>query len=228
VNVPEPGDAVDPVARLIASQRTFYDLRAPDFRDDTVPDRRVSGAPPHELISALVDEFAPSGAVLELACGTGVFTRELVRHGGAVTAVDGSTQMLERNRREVGDSNVSYVHADIFEWQPDRQYDSVFFGFWLSHVPPSLFDEFWARVRSCLRPGGRVGFVDEDDRGSTNDDIYVVDDVPVAPRTLRDGRRFEVIKVYWNVDELEARLRSLGWEAKVRRVGDTFLYGSIA
>jgi SAM-dependent methyltransferase len=219
-------DAGDPVARLIESQREFYDLRAPDFGDEAVPDRRVSGMMPSELVNALVDEFAPTGDVLELACGTGTWTRELVRHARTVTAIDGSARMLERNRREVHDSKVRYVHADIFELVPDRRYDAIFFGFWLSHVPPMAFDDFWSLVGSFLLPGGRLAFVDEDDRGATHDDVHVVDGVPVAPRTLRDGRRFDVIKVYWNPHELEARLRSLGWSTKVRRVGETLLYGS--
>lgn len=104
--------------------------------------------------------------------------------------------------------------------------DAVFFGFRLSHVPPITFDEFWALVRSSLRPGGRVAFVDEDDRGATNDEIHLVDDVPVAPRALRDGRQFDVVKVYWDPNELEARLGSLDWKVAVRRVGESLLYGS--
>jgi SAM-dependent methyltransferase len=219
------GDA-DHLARLIESQRTFYDLRAPDFGDEAVPDRRVSGAMPGELASGLIDEFAPTGDVLELACGSGAFTRELVRHARAVTAVDGSPRMLERNRRELDDSRVTYVLADIFEWRPDRRYDAVFFGFWLSHVPPTAFDGFWDLVRSSLRPRGRVAFVDEDDRGTMNDDIRLVGDVPVAPRVLRDGRQFDVVKMYWDPEELEARIRALDWEVAIRRVGETFLYGS--
>jgi SAM-dependent methyltransferase len=222
----EGADASERLARLIESQRVFYDLRAPDFGDESVPDRRVSGALPSELARSLVDELAPTGDVLELACGTGMFTRELVRHARTVTAVDGSPRMLERNRRELGDSRVAYVHADIFDWQPERRYDVVFFGFWLSHVPPILFDEFWALVRSSIRTGGRVAFVDEDDRGTMNDEVHHVGDVPVAPRTLRDGRQFDVVKVYWDPVELEDRLTSLGWQAEVRRAGGTFLYGS--
>jgi SAM-dependent methyltransferase len=222
----EGTDDADRVAGLIASQREFYDLRAPDFGDETVPDRRVSGKMAIDLARALVDEFAPTGDVLELACGNGSFTRELVRHARTVTAVDGSPRMLERNHREVGNSGVSYVNADIFDWQPERRYDAVFFGFWLSHVPPATFDEFWALVRSSLRPGGRVAFVDEDDRGAMNDDIHLVGNVPAAPRTLRDGRTFDVVKVYWDPAELQDRLSSLGWQVAVRRVGETFLYGS--
>lgn len=216
----------DRMARLIESQRAFYDLRAPDFGDESVPDRRVNGDPPSELGRALIDDLAPTGDVLELACGSGAFTRELVRHARAVTGIDGSPRMLERNRREVDDSRVTYVHANIFDWRPDRRYDAVFFGFWLSHVPPPLFDGFWTVVRSCLRPGGRVAFVDEDDRGAINDEILLRDGVPVARRTLRDGRQLDVVKVYWHPDELEARLRSFDWQVAVRRVGDTCLYGS--
>ena len=33
MRVPGQRDADDPAARLIESQRTFYDLRAPDFAD---------------------------------------------------------------------------------------------------------------------------------------------------------------------------------------------------
>jgi demethylmenaquinone methyltransferase/2-methoxy-6-polyprenyl-1,4-benzoquinol methylase len=222
----EGNDKRDRLADLIESQREFYDLRAPDFGDETVPDRRVSGYMASELARALIDEFAPTGDVLELACGSGAFTRKLARHARTLTAIDGSPRMLERNRREVDDPKVTYVVADIFAWEPDRRYDSVFFGFWLSHVPPVRFDEFWALVRSSLRAGGRVAFVDEDDRGTMNDDIHLVENVPVAPRTLRDGRTFDVVKVYWDPADLQERLTSLGWQIAIRRVGETFLYGS--
>jgi hypothetical protein len=124
--------------------------------------------------------------------------------------------------RQEGD----YVNADIFDWRPDRRYDAVFFGFWLSHVPPRAFDDFWALVRSSLHAGGRVAFVDEDDRGTVNDDIRLVGNVPTARRTLRDGRRFDVVKLCWDPTELQDRLSALGWQVAVRRVGATFLYGS--
>jgi SAM-dependent methyltransferase len=170
-------EGLDAVGRLIETQREFYDLRAPDFRNEAVPDRRISGAMPADLARELVDGFAPAGDVLELACGSGTFTGELVRHAETITAVDGSTRMLDRNKAEVGDSRVRYVHADIFRWRSTRRYDAIFFGFWLSHVPLSMFDGFWGLVRASLRPDGRVGFVDEDDRGAINDDIRLVGDV---------------------------------------------------
>jgi demethylmenaquinone methyltransferase/2-methoxy-6-polyprenyl-1,4-benzoquinol methylase len=219
-------DGADEVQQLIASQKAYYDLRAPDYGDVTKPsDRKSRGLLDSSETRRLVDEFAPSGEVLELACGTGAFTRELVRHSQTLTAVDGSPRMLERNRTVVGDSAVDYVCADLFEWQPTRQYDTVFFGFWLSHVPPTRFDRFWSVVRSCLRPGGRVGFVDEDQRARVHEAAHTDAGVPTARRTLSEGTTFDIVKVFWDASQLEHRLHELGWQAHVEPVGDAFLYG---
>jgi protein-L-isoaspartate O-methyltransferase len=150
----------------------------------------------------------------------------LTRRATTLTALDSSAAMLERNRREVADPRVVYVHADIFEWAPERSYDLVFFGFWLSHVPPATFEQFWSLVRSSLAPGGRVAFVDEDDRASgVVDDIQLVGGVPVARRVLADGRHLDVVKVFWNAAELEDRLKGLGWDINVTRFREMQLYG---
>jgi hypothetical protein len=41
---------------------------------------------------------------------------------------------------------------------------------------------------------------------------------------LVDGREFDVVKVFWDPDDLAARLRELAWDVDVRRV-DAGLYG---
>ena len=212
---------------VVGSQRTYYDLRAEDYGDPSKPsDRKARGYMPEELSRSLVDEFAPTGAVLEFAPGPGEYTKEIVRHAASLTAVEGSQRMIERNRDLVAGSNVTYVCADIFSWEPDRTYDAVFFGFWLSHVPPAAFDAFWDLVCRCLAPHGRVGFVDEDDRAAGHDDVRLVDGVPTATRTLADGRTFDIVKVFWRPGDLGERLLALGWDVGVRRVGETFLYGT--
>jgi demethylmenaquinone methyltransferase/2-methoxy-6-polyprenyl-1,4-benzoquinol methylase len=214
--------------RAIEAQKRYYDLRAPDYLTDAPSDRREHNRPQQlneELWRALIDDLHPTGRVLELACGPGGFTRELARHAASVTAVDASPQMLARNRTEVGQPNVHYVEADIFAFQPETTYDVVFFGFFLSHVPPAAFESFWGIVRSCVAVGGRVAFVDEDDRALDHDDVRVIDGVPVARRTLGDGRKFDVVKVFWNPDELAPRLRALDWDFTIERVGADMLLG---
>jgi demethylmenaquinone methyltransferase/2-methoxy-6-polyprenyl-1,4-benzoquinol methylase len=224
---PDGGDGAA-TARAIEAQKRYYDLRAPDYLTGARSDRRLS-TPERGLAEAecraIVDELRPTGDVLELACGPGAFTRQLARHARSVTAIDASPQMLARNEAEVARPNVRCVVADVFEWKSPTTYDVVFFGFFLSHVPPAAFESFWRIVRACLREGGRAAFVDEDDRAVDHDEVRLVEGVPVARRTLGDGREFDVVKVFWNPDDLAVRLRALDWDVEIRRVGTTALSG---
>jgi demethylmenaquinone methyltransferase/2-methoxy-6-polyprenyl-1,4-benzoquinol methylase len=223
---PVDGDGAPDSSGLIASQKAYYDGRAPEYGDPSCPaDRRIRGEMPMHLVRSVLEDVALEGDVLELACGPGLFTAELARRVRSLTAVDASPRMLERNRREVDASNVAYMEADLFSWAPDRTYDAVFFGFWLSHVPPDRFDQFSALVVSCIEGNGRVAFVDEDDRAAPSDTLAMVDGIPAASRRLSDGRCFDIVKVYWTPADLERRLRDLGWEICVRPIGATFLYG---
>jgi hypothetical protein len=49
--------------------------------------------------------------------------------------------------------------------------------------------------------------------------------VPLEERELSDGRVFRAVKVYWQPPELEARLRSLGWDISVTATDDAFYWG---
>lgn len=55
---------------------------------------------------------------------------------------------------------MTYQVGDIFAWQPDRAYDAICFGFWISHVPLERLPGFLATVAAALKPDGKVSFVD--------------------------------------------------------------------
>jgi demethylmenaquinone methyltransferase/2-methoxy-6-polyprenyl-1,4-benzoquinol methylase len=211
---------------LLARQRLYYELRAPDYADVSRPsDRKSRGLLESSTIRDVLDQLKPWGDVLEIAAGSGAFTGELVHHARSLVCVDSSPRMLELNREAVGDPDVAYVCADIFDWRPPRTYDEVFFGFWLSHVPPTHFDRFWILVGSCLAPGGRAVFVDEDERGSRHEQSRSGGVAPTARRQLSDGHTFDIIKVFWNTAELERRLAPAGWNTTVRSLGATCYLG---
>ena len=69
-------------------------------------------------------------------------------------------EVLAINATRVASDRVHYVRNDLFEWDPQQRFDFVFFGFWLSHVPPDQFDLFWSKVQASLKPGGKVFFLD--------------------------------------------------------------------
>jgi demethylmenaquinone methyltransferase/2-methoxy-6-polyprenyl-1,4-benzoquinol methylase len=175
-------------------------------------------------LNAAVDAFDPTGAVLELAAGTGLWTERLVRSATTVTAVDSSPEVLALNRERTAPAPtpVEYVVADLFSWEPPRRYDVVFFSFWISHVPPGRFDGFWDLVDRALVPNGRVYLIDN---GPPTD--WYDGEGGVTRRELADGRAWDIVKVYWAPDELRDRLASLGWRAHLRMTGEFFLHGSV-
>jgi SAM-dependent methyltransferase len=180
-------------------------------------------------LERVLARFDPRGSVLELACGTGLWTRRLVDHAAHVTAVDAAPEVLAINRARVGDPNVTYVEADLFRWTPEPDaYDVCAFTFWLSHVPESRFAAFWERVAAALRPGGRVFFIDSArTETSTAVDHRLPEECEATiTRRLDDGREFQIIKRFYDPDQLTHTLRDLGWHAQVDTTGEFFIYGS--
>jgi demethylmenaquinone methyltransferase/2-methoxy-6-polyprenyl-1,4-benzoquinol methylase len=202
--------------RLLDEQLAYYRARAPEYRETAFPDLggETLEAATRELVQALED-FAPSGDVLELACGPGTWTPQLLRHARTLTAVDGSPEMLRLAAAKVPPDSVRFIEADLFRWRPDRRYDVVFFGFWLSHVPLELFAQFWSLVDDCLVPDGRVLFVDDAFR--TPDELIEGERSSVIRRHLTDGTPYRAVKVPHAPEELEQRLADLGWRFRVRR-----------
>ena len=53
--------------------------------------------------------------MLELAGGTGIWTKQLAQTAAELTVVDASPEMLGINRDRVRDPYVRYITADLFE-----------------------------------------------------------------------------------------------------------------
>ena len=173
--------------------------------------------------------FRPERRILELACGTGIWTEQLLPFAAELTAVDGSREMLAINSARIGSPRVRYLEADLFGWRPaaEDRYDTVFFGFWLSHVPPEWFTRFWDLVASCLAPEGRVFFVDSryQETSTAVDHVLPGRSAPVLQRRLNDGREFRVYKIFYHRDELTRRLADIGWSFEIEETTNYFMYG---
>jgi demethylmenaquinone methyltransferase/2-methoxy-6-polyprenyl-1,4-benzoquinol methylase len=197
---------------VLAEMKRYYAERAPEYDDWWYRRGRYTRDPERErrwlLDVAELEErlrhFAPQGDVLELAAGTGIWTRRLVPTADRVVAVDANAETLALNTPAA-----ELVVADIFSWRPPQQFDVVFFSFWLSHVPEGRFAEFWALVRSALRPDGRVFLID-------SGPPEVAGEGELQVRQLADGREFTIVKRFWQPDELAERVADLGFELDLR------------
>lgn len=222
---------------IIHDQVDYYRARAGKYdewffrtgRYDRGPEHRDRWQAEIRLVESELRRQLPVEQVLELACGTGLWTRHLVPGTERMMAVDASPEVIAINRARTNADKVEYVLADLFTWEPPEQaFDLVFFGFWLSHVPAARFADFWITVRRALRPGGKVFWVDSLlDQSSTAKDHGTLDTSGVIRRRLNDGREFSIVKMFYEPQDLEAKVERLGFKGFVRASGTFFHYGCI-
>jgi demethylmenaquinone methyltransferase/2-methoxy-6-polyprenyl-1,4-benzoquinol methylase len=218
-------DDLDDLDDLLRDQLAYYRARAGEY--DLVYQQRTDLPDAGELLAGLPAE----GDVLELACGTGQWTRHLAGRAASLTAVDGSPEMLAIARKRIGRTagkgpSVEFVEADLFDWRPSRRFDTVFFAFWLSHVPPKRFAEFWELVGAALRPGGRAVFVDNGPAEAELERVVAGEGVPSVRRALADGSEHQIVKVFYSPADLTAALAGIGWRAEVRPAGLRLISGT--
>jgi demethylmenaquinone methyltransferase/2-methoxy-6-polyprenyl-1,4-benzoquinol methylase len=222
--------------KLLQEQMAYYRARAAEYdewfyrtgRYDYGEAINAQWFAEIEVVRDALRRLQPAGHVLELACGTGIWTEELVRIGTDVTAVDASAEMLAITQAKLPDASLTCIQADLFTWEPDRTYDTVCFAFWLSHVPPERLDTFLAKVARATRPGGSIFMVDSREAlhsGAKMNQTVVLDDL-VHERKLKDGRTFRVIKRYYQPEELQAHLAHAGFAPSVHTTHQFFIYAT--
>ena len=204
--------------RLIDEQIAYYRGRATEYDATSMPDGDPFAAHA-EAIRAALAASVQGGRVLEIAAGTGQWTGLLAERATELVVTDSSPEMLDLNRSKVGQrGNVRCEVVDAFAVPASHGFDTVFFGFFLSHVPLNRFEAFWAVLDGALAPGGNVLFADEAAPG-ISDEEWIDRAAGLVHRRLQDGRTYRAVKVLWEPADLEGRLAELGWDASVHAEG---------
>ena len=111
--------------------------------------------------AALIAETAglgPQQRVLEIGCGTGLFTEMLAASGCRLTAMDLSLELLQKARqRNVPADRVDFIQGNFETYPFPGQYDAVIGSSVLHHLDmikaaPILF--------RLIKPGGRLCFAE--------------------------------------------------------------------
>ena len=123
----------------------------------------AAGGDPRQTLLAALDRFDTEPAdderlAVDLGCGTGRDTTELLRRGWRVLAIDAQEDAIERLREQddvlAARDRLETLVAD-FESATLPANDLVNASFSLPFCPPESFAHLWQQVVSSLRPGGR-------------------------------------------------------------------------
>ena len=214
---------------LLDEQVRYYRARAPEY-DATAPSYDAASRPDNPSASIAAEAtsalraLGPVERAIELGAGTGQFTRIVASLARAVEAVDTSPEVLAISAANVPAPNVQRTVADAFRFVPERPADLVVVAALVSHIPRERAAAFWAAVDGMLRSGGQVFVFDEAPHGLWSEEAGGEQDV--VWRTLEDGRRFRIVKVLWEPEDLRAMLEGLGWRAAITR-HDPFWWATV-
>jgi SAM-dependent methyltransferase len=160
--------------------------------------------------------------VLELACGTGYWTRVIAEHAESVVATDINPEMIAlATLRALPADKVRFQVADAHALPDDiGSYSAVFIGFWWSHIKREQQEAFVGQLRSKL--GKDVLLV-------LLDDVYVDGSSETVARTDREGNtyhirtapdceRYEITKNYPSDSTLRKKLALCVREIRIVRI----------
>ncbi|MBD2168243.1 class I SAM-dependent methyltransferase [Calothrix membranacea FACHB-236] len=179
-----------------------------------------------DIVKQALHQIGQFDKILELACGTGIWTQELLKNGNKITAIDASEEVIAINRSKLNSQNIEYQQIDLFTWEPNAEYDLVFFSFWLSHVPPELLESFLVKVYKSVRLGGQVFIIDSrfEPTSTANNHILNDDGNIYKSRKLNDGKEFQIVKIFYQPDALHKHLAQVGFKADVKLTEHYFIY----
>jgi SAM-dependent methyltransferase len=169
--------------------------------------------PPAGQLREIVTELeacARDRSVLEVACGTGYWTRFAAPCSSHLVAADFSAEMLGVAIAQAI-AGARFCRADAYGLESlgaDR-FDFGFAMHWVSHIPLSRWDEFFRGFHARLKPRAKVMLADDIRRPDDTDPYYskleTRDSYEI--RRLPNGETYEIVKTYFTPDELRALLQ---------------------
>ena len=107
---------------------------------------------------ALGAGLGPGVTVLEIGCGTGLFTEMLAATGAGIVAVDISEDLLSKARgRGLDPGQVRFIGGRFEDMELYGPFDAVVGSSVLHHLDVR---ESLGRIHGLLRPGGRLAFAE--------------------------------------------------------------------
>lgn len=169
---------------------------------------------PNALVAELL-EGVPPGDAVDLAAGEGRHALWLAGLGWRVTAVDFSDVGLNRGRTQPGADRVTWVTADVLEWDTAPESVDLVLVAYL-HLPEPDLTGLLTRSVGWLRPGGRFLLL-----GHDVDNIASGVGGPQEPAILHSVARLGAVAALLDVDRLEQVRR----QTPAGTALDTLLWG---
>lgn len=181
---------------VTAEVAEYYDRNSSKYIGDVRAKGPYRRAISNRELAFVLKHLKPGGKVLEIGCGPGFFTGEIVKHAETVQAIDVSDDMVEQLKKNVSAPNLSARCLDLYDLAelPDYgNYDTVVCMRVLCHVHDVKLA--LSVIRGAVRDGGNVVF------DLLNDVSYVHFALRLLGRPLPHTRYYSVSNMHDFIDE---------------------------
>lgn len=188
------------------SMYEYYNKRAPHFDKPYDFNHPDYGNELKDLAAAIAG-FLKGKRVLEVAAGTGIWTRVASECVTSITATDATPATLAEAHVKFKDHpKVSLVQADAYRLQDvPGTFDCGLAIQWFSHVPKKRYDEFFDSFHGRVGSGAAVFVADSSIEAVMPMGTYskLGDPDTYQQRKLPDGSTFEIIKNFFTDEDLK-------------------------
>lgn len=128
----------------------------PEHRGWKADYNAIPNCSPHKTLIKALQQFKTPGVAVDLGCGEGQDTVELLRRGWQVVAVDAQREKIERLRR-LPEAKLAPLETRItrFEtWHFPQTVDLINASFSLPFCHPKEFLKLWRKIVAALPSGG--------------------------------------------------------------------------
>ncbi|HUT80471.1 MAG TPA: class I SAM-dependent methyltransferase [Candidatus Bathyarchaeia archaeon] len=159
----------------------------------------------NDFSAKLLQEYLSGRSVLEIACGTGYWTRILSKVAKNIIATDVLPEVLLFAKEKQYDCPVSFIINDAYDLSLFKNtFDGGLANFWFSHIPKERIDFFLTNFHHILQPKSRVFMTDNNPLHLPDGQLFSFPEDPntYRLRTVSDGSEHYVLKNYYTIDDL--------------------------
>lgn len=151
----------------------------------------------------LLRGIEPEMKILEIGCGSGYFTKELVKTGARITAIDISPDLIGSAKKSISAANVEFQVENAYATKfPSESFDGIVGCSVLHHLE---VDQALSEFKRLLKPGGFLTFSEPN---MLNPQIAVQKNIPWIKKRMGDSPS-ETAFFRWS---LESRLSGMGFK----------------
>ena len=198
---------------MVENLESYYKKRAKEY--DKVYDKPERQHDLKQLHNYLKTAFADK-RVLEIACGTGYWTKTITETCTSILATDINEAVLEIARtRDYPKTPVDFQAIDFWQLKTAlKPYDVVFGGFIWSHVLRGDLLRFLNILQNQLKADGELVFIDNKYVEGSSTPISRKDEMgnTYQIRHLQNGAEYEVLKNFPKRVEIENLIQDFGFE----------------